>query len=71
MTTTGTFTGIVTIPTPCVAITTTSSATINGVSTTSTVIALTLEFMAVEEVEEEEVVFSVASLAALLGCDPE
>ncbi|KAG5570998.1 hypothetical protein H5410_060764 [Solanum commersonii] len=70
MTTTGTFTGIVTVLTPCVATITTASASINGVSTTFTVVGFTLAFTAAEEVEEEEVVFSVGSLATLLGCDP-
>uniref|UniRef100_M1BJ68 Glycine-rich protein 2 n=1 Tax=Solanum tuberosum TaxID=4113 RepID=M1BJ68_SOLTU len=165
MTTTSTFTGIVTVLTTCVAASTTALATITGVSTTSTVITFTLgipissllesvivrtqtfdrgnpvhcpateacrlecgvynyvmvilayvvgllklvyslekwpdspetttfstnssatisssppyprlpytieaAFTAVEEVEEEKVVFSVGSLATYLGCDPE
>ncbi|KAG5571001.1 hypothetical protein H5410_060767 [Solanum commersonii] len=44
MTTIGTFRGIVTALTPCVATTTTTLTTINVVSTTSTVIAFTLGY---------------------------
>ncbi|KAG5570999.1 hypothetical protein H5410_060765 [Solanum commersonii] len=64
-TTTGIFTGIVTVLTPCVATTTTASAIINRLLYT-----IEAKFTAAEELEEEEVVFSVASFATLLGCDP-